>query len=139
LLKLGEVILLSKSLKLNLVTRISYLCFKGGGSLSLFEILKGKLLKMFPTCFHKCIVCHEHHTSIMTHCTSPFLWYRYVLINLIMCTWHLRPKYVFISRHIFRGSNLYYIELSKLNWHILLTMSLSFGTFAYFLSLLCQG
>jgi hypothetical protein len=32
------VILLSKSLKLNLVTRISYLCFKGGGSLSLFEI-----------------------------------------------------------------------------------------------------
>jgi hypothetical protein len=38
LLKLGEVILLSKSLKLNLVTRISYLCFKGGGSLSLFEI-----------------------------------------------------------------------------------------------------
>jgi hypothetical protein len=28
LLKLGEVILLSKSLKLNLVTRISYLCSK---------------------------------------------------------------------------------------------------------------
>jgi hypothetical protein len=45
LLQLGEVILLSKSLKLNLVTRISYLCFKGGGSLSLFEILKGKFLK----------------------------------------------------------------------------------------------
>jgi len=22
-----------------------------------------------------------------------------------------RPKYVFLSRHIFRGSNLYYIEL----------------------------
>jgi hypothetical protein len=32
-----------------------------------------------------------------------------------MCTWHLRPKSVFLSRHIFRGSNLYYIELSKLN------------------------
>jgi hypothetical protein len=41
LLKLDEVILLSKSLKLNLVTRISYLCSKGGWSLSLFEILKG--------------------------------------------------------------------------------------------------
>ena len=66
-----------------------------------------------------------------------FLWYRYALINLIMCNWHLRPKYVFLSRHIFRGSNLYYIELFKLNWHILLIMSLSFGTFAYFLSLLC--
>jgi hypothetical protein len=38
LLKLGEVILLSKSLKLNLVMRISYICSKGGGSLSLFEI-----------------------------------------------------------------------------------------------------
>jgi hypothetical protein len=45
LLQLGEVILLSKSLKLNLVTRISYICFKGGGSLSPFEILKGKCLK----------------------------------------------------------------------------------------------
>jgi hypothetical protein len=119
LLQLGEVILLSKSLKLNLVTRISYLCFKGGGSLSLFEILKGKMLKMIPTCFHKCIVCHEHHTVIMTHCTWQFLWYRYVLINLIMCTWHLRPKSVFLSRYIFRGSNLYYIEPFTLNWHIL--------------------
>jgi hypothetical protein len=69
---------------------------------------------MFSTSFHKCIVCHEHHTFIMTHCTSQFLWYRYVLINLIMCTWHLRPKYVFLSRHIFRGSNLYYIELFTL-------------------------
>jgi hypothetical protein len=39
LLILGEVILLSKSLKLNLVMRISYLCSKGGSSLSLFEIL----------------------------------------------------------------------------------------------------
>jgi hypothetical protein len=45
LLQLGEVILLSKSLKLNFVTRISYLRFKGGGSLSLFEILKDKCLK----------------------------------------------------------------------------------------------
>jgi hypothetical protein len=44
LLKLGEVILLSKNLKLNLVTRISCLCYKGGWSLSLFEILKGKCL-----------------------------------------------------------------------------------------------
>jgi hypothetical protein len=111
LLKLGEVILLSKSLKLNLVTRISYLCSKGGGSLSLFEILKGKCLKMFITCFHKCIVCHEHSTFIITQCTSLCLWYRYVLINLTMCIWHLRPKYVFLSRHIFRGSSLYYIEL----------------------------
>jgi hypothetical protein len=75
---------------------------------------------MFPSCFHKCIVCHEHHTFIMTHCTSQFLWYRYVLINLIMYSWHLRPKFVFLSRHIFRGSNLYYIELFALNWHILL-------------------
>jgi hypothetical protein len=40
-----------------------------------------------------------------------FCIYRYVLINLIMCNWHLRPKYVFLSKHIFRGSNLYYIEL----------------------------
>jgi hypothetical protein len=47
LLKLGEVILLAKRLKLNLVTRISYLCFKGGGSLSLFEILKGIALNVF--------------------------------------------------------------------------------------------
>jgi hypothetical protein len=38
---------LSKSLKLNLVTRISCLYFKGGWSLSLFEILKGKCLKYF--------------------------------------------------------------------------------------------
>jgi hypothetical protein len=45
LVKLGEVTLLSKSLKLNLVTRISYLYSKGGVSLSLFEILKGKCLK----------------------------------------------------------------------------------------------
>jgi hypothetical protein len=45
LLKLGDVILLSKSLKLNLVMRISYLYSKGGVSLSLFEILKGKSFK----------------------------------------------------------------------------------------------
>jgi hypothetical protein len=51
LLKLGEVILLSKSLKLNLVMRISYLCSKGGGSLSLFEILKGNCLKCFQHAF----------------------------------------------------------------------------------------
>jgi hypothetical protein len=38
---------LSKSLKLNLVTRISCLYFKGGWSLSLFEILKAKCLKYF--------------------------------------------------------------------------------------------
>jgi hypothetical protein len=38
---------LSKSLKLDLVTRISCLCLKGGWSLSLFEILKGKCLKYF--------------------------------------------------------------------------------------------
>jgi hypothetical protein len=46
LLKLGEVILLSKSLKLNLVTRISYLCPKGGGSLSLSEILKAPFVSL---------------------------------------------------------------------------------------------
>jgi hypothetical protein len=51
LLKLGEVFLLSKSLKLNLVTRINYLCSKGGGSLSLFEILKGNCLKCFQHAF----------------------------------------------------------------------------------------
>jgi hypothetical protein len=45
LIKLDEVVLLSKSLKLNLVTRISYLYSKGGWSLSLFEIFKGKYLK----------------------------------------------------------------------------------------------
>ena len=28
-----------------------------------------------------------------------------------MCNWHLRPKYVFLSMHIFRGSNLCYIKL----------------------------
>jgi hypothetical protein len=50
-LKLGEVILLSKSLKLNLVTRISYHCSKGGGSLSFFEILKGNCLKCFQHVF----------------------------------------------------------------------------------------
>jgi hypothetical protein len=114
------VILLSKSLKLNLVTRISCLYSKGGWSLSLFEILKGKMLKMFITCFHKCVNCHEHHTYTMTQCTSHSLWYRYVLINLTMCTWHLRPKYVFLSMHIFRGRNLYCIELwSCLIWSIL--------------------
>jgi hypothetical protein len=47
----------------------------------------------------------------MTQCTSHSVWYRYVLITLIMCNWHLRPKYVFLSMHIFRGNNLYYIEL----------------------------
>jgi hypothetical protein len=112
LLKLDEVIYLSKSLKLNLVTRISYLCSKSGWSLSLFEIFKGKMLKMFATCFHKCINCHEHHTYYTTKCTSHSVWYRHVLINLIMCNWHFRPKYVFfLSMHIFRGSNLCCIEL----------------------------
>jgi hypothetical protein len=51
LLKLGEVILLSKILKLNLVTRISCLCSKGGWSLSLFEILKGKCLNCLQHAF----------------------------------------------------------------------------------------
>jgi hypothetical protein len=47
------------------------------------------------------------------------LWYRFVLINLIRCNWHLRPKYVFLSMHIFRGSNLCYIELWLcLIWYI---------------------
>jgi hypothetical protein len=69
------------------------------------------MLKMFLTCFHKWINCHKHHTYTMTQCTSHSVWYRYVLINLIMCNWHLRPKYVFLSMHIFRGNNLYYIEL----------------------------
>jgi hypothetical protein len=32
-----------------------------------------------------------------------------------MCIWHLRPKYVFLSRHILRGSNLYYRTIIKLN------------------------
>jgi hypothetical protein len=83
------------------------------------------MLKMFTTCFHKCIICHEHHTYTMTQCTSQFVWYRYVLINLIMCNWHLRPKYVFLSMHILRGSNLYCIELwSCLIWYILLIISL---------------
>jgi hypothetical protein len=42
-----------------------------------------------------------------------------------MCNWHLRPKYMFLSMHIFRGSNLCYIELwSCLIWHILLIISL---------------
>jgi hypothetical protein len=76
---------------------------------------------MFLTCFHKCINCHEHHTYTMTQCTSHSVWYRYVLINLVMCNWHLRPKYVFLSMHIFRGSNLYYIEL----W--LCLIDISFG------------
>jgi hypothetical protein len=40
LLSLGEVIFLSKSLKRNLITRISYLCSKGGGSLIFFEPLR---------------------------------------------------------------------------------------------------
>jgi hypothetical protein len=51
LIKLGEAILLSKSLKLNLVTRISCLCSKGGWSLSLFEILKGKSLRCLQHAF----------------------------------------------------------------------------------------
>jgi hypothetical protein len=66
---------------------------------------------MFITCFHKCINCHERHTYTMTQCTSHYVWYSYVLINLIMYNWHLRPKYVFLSMHIFRGSNLCCIEL----------------------------
>jgi hypothetical protein len=49
--KLDEVLSLSKSLKLNLVTRISCLCFKGGWSLSLFEILKGKCLNCLQHAF----------------------------------------------------------------------------------------
>jgi hypothetical protein len=77
------------------------------------------LLKIFITCFHKCIVCREHHTYILTQCTSHYLWYRYVLINLSMCIWHLRPKYVFLSRHIFRGGqSILYRTMIKLNWHI---------------------
>jgi hypothetical protein len=47
LLKLGEVIFLSKSLKLNLVTRISYLCSKSGGSLSFFESLRVNASNVF--------------------------------------------------------------------------------------------
>jgi hypothetical protein len=50
-LKLDEVIYLSKSLKLNLVTRISYLCSKGGWSLCLFENLKGKCSKYLQHAF----------------------------------------------------------------------------------------
>jgi hypothetical protein len=42
---------LSKSLKLNLVTRISCLYSKGRWSLSLFEILKGKCLKCLQHAF----------------------------------------------------------------------------------------
>ena len=83
------------------------------------------MLKMFATCFQKCINCLEHHTYTMTQCTSLSLWYRLVLINLIMCTWHLRPKYVFLSRHIFRGRNLYYIEL----WSCLIDISLDHISF----------
>ena len=50
-----------------------------------------------------------------------------------MCNWHLRPKYMFLSMHIFRGSNLCYIELwSCLIWYILLIMSL-----LYMLWLMC--
>jgi hypothetical protein len=40
LLSLRDEIFLSKSLKLNLVMRISYLRSKGGGSLSFFESLR---------------------------------------------------------------------------------------------------
>jgi hypothetical protein len=78
------------------------------------------MLKTLITCFHKCIDCHEHHTYTRTQCTSHSVWYRYVLINLIMWNWHSKPKYVFISMHIFRGSNLYYIEL----WSCLIDISL---------------
>jgi hypothetical protein len=80
------------------------------------------------TCFYKCTICREHHTYIMTHCTSQSLWYRYVLINLIMWIWHLRPKYVFLSRHIFRGSNLYYIEL----WLSLIDISFDHIAFIWY-------
>jgi hypothetical protein len=80
---------------------------------------------MVATCFDQCINCHEHHTYTMTQCTSHSIWYRYVLINLTMCNCHLRPKYVFLSMHIFRGSNLCYIELwSCLIWYILLIIPL---------------
>jgi hypothetical protein len=83
------------------------------------------MLKMFITCFHKCINCHERHTYTMTQCTSHSVWYSYVLINLIMCNWHLRPKYVFLSMHIFRGSILCYIEL----W--LCLIDISFGHISF--------
>jgi hypothetical protein len=73
---------------------------------------------MFITCFLKCVVYHEHHVYIMTYNTSQFLWYRYVLFDLIMCIWHLRPNYVFLSMHILRESNLYWRTIIKLNWHI---------------------
>jgi hypothetical protein len=89
------------------------------------------MLKMFITCFHKCINCHERHTYTMTQCTSHSVWYRYVLINLIMCNWHLRPKYVFLSMHIFRGGNLYYIEL----W--LCLIDISFDHISLCLQLMC--
>jgi hypothetical protein len=67
----------------------------------------------------------------MTQCTSHSVWYRYVLINLIMCNWHLRPKYVFLSMHIFRGSNLCYIEL----W--LCLINISFDHISLCLRLMC--
>jgi hypothetical protein len=86
------------------------------------------MFQLFTTCFRKCINCHEHHTYTMTQCTSQSVWYRYVLINLIMCNWHLRPKYVFLSMHILRRSNLCYIELwSCLIWYILLIISLLYA------------
>jgi hypothetical protein len=89
------------------------------------------MLKVFITCFHKCINRHEHHNYTMTQCTSHSLWYRFVLINLIMCNWHLRPKYVFLSMHIFRGSNLCYIKL----WSSLL--NISFDHISLSLRLMC--
>jgi hypothetical protein len=82
---------------------------------------------MFITCFLKCVVYDEHRVYIMTYCTSQILWYRYVLIDLIMCIWHLRPKYVFLSRHIFRGSNSLHIKslrLTILQVYVVLSLKL---------------
>jgi hypothetical protein len=100
------------------------------------------MLEIFITCFHKCINCHEHHTYTMTQCTSHSIWYRYVLTNLIMCNWYLRSKYVFLSMHIFRGSNLRYIELwSCLIWYIFwsyLFMSMTNVSSSVFLCLVIE-
>jgi hypothetical protein len=114
---LGEVIFLTKSLKLNLITRLSYLCSKGGGSLSFFEYLRVNASNIYNNAFLKCIFRHEHHDYQLWHIGLHRCYGIDIssLIDLIMCNWHLRPKYVFLSMHIFRGEQSILRTLKSLN------------------------
>jgi hypothetical protein len=66
------VIFLSKSLKLNLVTRISYLCSKGGGSLSFFESLRVNASNVYNM-LSEVLVYDEHRIYDILHFTISMI------------------------------------------------------------------